>query len=412
MTGASNLNASVGRAASRFRQDGSGAVLPLFALMIIVVAGVAGVAIDFARTTRIKARIADAADAANLAAARAAADLAQTSEGGNRQDIIAQAEALGLKYLESNLAGLADIKFNKLDLKVKFTAGMWSSRIDYQAKNSTTLSVALSSDSMDISGTAEASVAPGFPVLDIAMCVDSTGSMQPTLDTVKANAISFYDNLNIELAAKNIPSFPLVRVRMMYFKDFGDGSGIADPDPLVTSAFFELPDKSADFNAFVSPQVAYGGADWPESGLECLNEAMDSPWTKIGDKPAGFANKVTDVYPLIVIWTDASTHRIAYPNSLANPVYPLPAKLPRTYGDLLDKWNDKTVLDQSHKQILFFGDPAQPSFEADGGASGWAEVMNWPNFVLGGTVVEANASMVEFMASGIAKSAHGLKLTN
>ena len=95
----------------------------------------------------------------------------------------------------------------------------------------------------------------------------------------------------------------------MYFKDFGDATpGVWDPDPLISSDFFRLPDQAGNFNAFASPQVAGGGADWAESGLECLNEAMDSQWMKVGQAVSGFSQKVTDVYPLIVVWTDASTH--------------------------------------------------------------------------------------------------------
>lgn len=46
------------------------------------------------------------------------------------------------------------------------------------------------------------------------------------------------------------------------------------------------------------------------------------------------------------------------------------------------------------------------------GESGWAEIMTWPKFTHGGTVVEANTDPVEFIANGIAKNAKGLRLTN
>ena len=71
-----------------------------------------------------------------------------------------------------------------------------------------------------------------------------------------------------------------------------------------------------------------------------------------------------------------------------------------------------TVIDQQNKQLLFFGDPAQPSLETDGGESGWSDIMTWPKFTHGGTVVEANTDPVEFIANGIAKNAKGLRLTN
>lgn len=283
-------------------------------------------------------------------------------------EIIGQAEELGRTHFAANVSGLGDVKLENVKLAVKYEGGFWTSNVAYKATGRTTLGAALGQSKLDLRGKSEASIAPGFPVLDIAMCIDSTGSMSGTLDAVKTNAINFYDNLNIALTAKGIQPFPLVRVRLMYFKDFGDATpGVWDADPLVTSNFFRLPDQAGNFNAFASPQVAGGGADWAESGLECLNEAMDSPWSKIGQTPVGFTQKITDVYPLIVMWTDASTHRVGYPNSLANPDYPLPAKMPRTYADFLAKWEDRDVIDQNKKQLLFFGDPAQPSGEVDGG---------------------------------------------
>lgn len=397
------------RQAAAWRSDTRGAIMPLFAMMLLVVAGISGLAMDFARMERVKARLAQAADAANLAAARAAAQATETGASEGHGQVSAMAEEIGTKYFETNLADIPEAKLGAYKLKVTYADGFWSSSMDYAATSHTTLGVAIGQSEMHITGSSGASVAPGFPVLDIAMCVDSTGSMQPTLDTVKANAVAFYDNLNAELTAKGIQTFPLVRVRMLYFKDYGDIANIADPDPLVESPFFELPDKAADFNTFVSPQVAWGGADWAESGLECFNAALDSDWMKAGDKPAGFTDKVTDVYPLIVIWTDASAHPIAYPNSVSNPVYPPANRMPRTYADLADKWNDKTVIAQEHKQILFFGDPAQ---DASDGETGWHEVMKLANFSHGGTVTEANTSMIQFLAEGIAKSARGLRLTN
>lgn len=395
-----------------FVRDDRGAVIPLFALMLVVVAGISGLAMDFARQERVRTRLSQAADAANLAAARSAAATKEANPSMSQEEIMAQAEDLGKKHFSANITELGDIAVKFLELEVRYEGGYWTARSQYQATGKTTLGMALGRSAILVTGKSEASIAPGFPVLDVAMCVDSTGSMQPTLDTVKANAVNFYDNLNTALAAKNIPSFPLVRVRMLYFKDFGDESGVADPDPLVASAFFELPDKAADFKAFVDPQLAWGGADWAESGLECLNEAMDSPWMKPGDKPSGFSERVTDVYPLVVVWTDASSHHIAYPNSLANAAYPLAAKMPRTDADLLDKWTDPGVLDQAHKQLLFFGDPAQASGAMDGSPSGWHEVMKWPAFTHGGTVMEANTAPIEFIANGIAKTVKGLRLTN
>lgn len=395
-----------------FWSNERGSIMPIFALLLAMLIGFAGLAVDYARQDRLRSRLTQAADAATLAAAREAASQQEANPTESVDVIMTRAKELGVTHFAANTKGLEGVHIRDFDLSLVYDKGAWTASSKFAAFDHALFGATTGHSTININGKSEASLAPGFPVLDIAMCIDSTGSMTSTLDAVKTNAIKFYDNLNTALAAKGIQPFPLVRVRLNYFKDFGDGSGTADPDPLVSSNFFKLPDEAGNFNAFASPQTAYGGWDWPESGLECLNEAMDSPWTKIGDSVSGGSEKVTDVYPLIVIWTDASSHRIAYPNSLVNPSYPDASKMPRTYADLLAKWESSNVIDQSHKQILFFGDPAQPSMEADGGESGWSEVMTWPNFTLGGTVTEANTDPIGFIAEGIAKTAKGLRITN
>ncbi|MGE3517076.1 MAG: pilus assembly protein TadG-related protein [Hyphomicrobium sp.] len=407
------MHSSVKRTLQRVHQarsNTSGSIVPLFALLLSVLVGASGLAMDFIRQERVRSRVSQAADAANLAAARAAASAGEVDPSADSAQVIAQAQEIAKNYFFANLADLTSVKIARLNVTLTQDSGLWKSHIDYTATRNTTLSATLGFNKITIRGSSEASVTPGFPVLDLAMCVDSTGSMQTSLNSVKNNAMNFYDNLNSALAAKGIQQFPLVRVRMLYFKDFGDTTpGMWDSDPLVTSNFFMLPDEASTFNSFVSPQVASGGADWAESGLECLNAAMSSTWMKVGDQPAGFNTKVTDVYPLIVVWTDASTHPLPFTNSLANPAYPSASFMPRSYAAFRNKWGSAETIDQTHKQILFFGDPSQ---DWGDGQTGWLEVKTWPSFTHDGTVEEANTSMIEFIASGIAKNVRGLRLTN
>lgn len=393
-------------------RDDSGAIAPLFAMIVFVVLGIAGLALDSDRGTRIKTRLADAADAANLAAARAAIDMEKSNGQRSKSEIAEAATQIGRNVFMANIQTLGGAVFSAPEMVVENSNGSWTAKVSYSATMKTSLAAAVGLDSLVINGKAEASVAPGFAVLDIAMCVDSTGSMTPTLDAVKTNAMQFYDNLNTELKSRGLEPFPLVRVRMIYFKDFGDINGMSDPDPLVASNFFSLPSESGNFNAFVSPQVAYGGMDTPESGLECVNEAIDSPWLKPGEVPSGFSDPVTDVYPLVVVWTDAPSHPPSFPNSLAGPAYPPAAKMPRTDAGLLAKWNSAASIDQNHKQLLFFGNPDVVAGDEAGFVSGWQQVKTWPGFTVGGTLTDANASMIEFLVNGIEKTAQSLRLTN
>jgi Flp pilus assembly protein TadG len=397
---------------SLFTSDAKGSVTLLFAFCSVILLAMLGLAVDYGRATKAKARLTAAADAATLAAVRAATDIANAHPDLSSSQIAAQAEELARNFMASNTLQKIDATVSPVEVHVELSNGAWSSTLGFAASVDTTVSAALGIQTINVGGTSKSSIRPTFPVLDIAMCVDSTGSMTPTLDAVKANASNFFDNLNAELNTRNLPSFPLVRVRMIYFKDFGDRTpGYWDPDPIRASQFMQLPSQTSDFSAFVSPQMAGGGWDTPESGIECLNEAMNSQWMKVGQVPDGFTMPVTDVYPLIVIWTDAPSHPVPFPNSLANPAYPPESTMPRTFNALLAKWNNGSVIDQTHKQILFFGNPDITSYDQGAFESGWRTVKSWPGFTVGGSLTEANTSMIEFLASGIANKAKQLRIT-
>ena len=392
--------------------DESGSVAILFALLILSLSAGMGLAIDYSRALRSKEIIEKAADAANLAAAKAAAEMAEKSPNKPLDQIKIEAEVIGLNFFETNMMGNAGVTMNRHSISVEEVNGEWVATTEYEATSQTTLAGIIGPKSVTLAGTSEASVKPGFAVLDIAMCIDSTGSMTPTLDAVKANATTFFDRLNEELVTRGIPEFPLVRVRLLFFKDYGDEMpGTWDPDPMRASAFFQLPDENTQFLDFAAPQMAGGGWDWPEADVVCLNEAMTSEWMRPGDRPPGFANRVTDVYPLIVVWTDSPGHRIDFPNYFTNPDYPPESHMPRSYDDLLAKWNDPDVIDQRNKQILFFGETDLTSTDATD-PSPWLTIKEWPRFTRGGSLLDANASMVEFLADGISLQSRALAITN
>lgn len=379
----------------------------------MLIIGVSGVAIDLGRASMIKARISMGVDAATLSAARTAADLMSSDPTKTASEVALAGQAAGNASIAANVKQHPGVTVKTSEFQVSYDNGAWKAESNVVYNVPTTLTGIFGWRTMDVGARSKAALGAVVPVLDIAMCVDSTGSMQPTLDTVKSNAMGFYSNLNAQLVAKGLPSFPLVRVRMIYFKDYGDTTaGVWDPDPQRASSFFSLPGDSSSFDAFVSPQVAYGGGDTPESGLECVNEAIDSQWIKVGDVPSGFSSPVTDVYPLIVVWTDAPAHPLPFPNSLANPAYPSSSKMPRTNAAMLAKWSDASKIDQKHKQILFFGNPDITSPDQNGFASGWEDVKTWPRFTVGGSLLDANTSMIDFLATGIAKTASDLRLTN
>jgi hypothetical protein len=178
--------------------------------------------------------------------------------------------------------------------------------------------------------------------------------MTPILDAVKANALRFYDDVQNNLTAKG-KNVDELRVRVVAFRDFAaDGEAAMDESP-----FYHLPDERSAFSDFVNGLIAEGGGDAPESGLEAVALAMNSPWTTRGDRRR----------QVIVVWTDQP----------ANPLDPsiVPAELrtrvPGDFSALTDLWEDtQGPLGASSKRLILFA-PDGP---------GWSDISAvWENVV-------------------------------
>ena len=190
--------------------------------------------------------------------------------------------------------------------------------------------------------------------VDIAFCIDVTGSMTPIIDQVKSNALRFYDDVQTNLTAKGKVVDDL-RVRVIAFRDFAaDGDAALDESP-----FFYLPDDQSSFSRFVNGLIAEGGGDAPESGLEAVALAINSPWTTSGDRRR----------QVIVVWTDQP----------AQPLDPsvLPAglssRVPADFSALTDLWeNEQGPMGSSSKRLILFA-PDGP---------GWSDISAvWENVV-------------------------------
>ena len=116
--------------------------------------------------------------------------------------------------------------------------------------------------------------------VDLVMCIDGTGSMNPYIKTVKDNALTFYQKFNAKMIEKD-KMVNQLRVKVIVFRDYG-----CDAQPMVESPFFTLSggsdDESAAFQAFVNGIEACGGGDGPENALEALAIAMNSDWVRTG----------------------------------------------------------------------------------------------------------------------------------
>jgi len=194
--------------------------------------------------------------------------------------------------------------------------------------------------------------------VDIVFCIDVTGSMSPILDRVKDNALRFYDDVqkNLTDKGKNVDE---LRVRVIAFRDFkADGAAALQESP-----FFSLPGEQAGFAEFVRGLVPEGGGDAPESGLEAVALAIQSPWTTSGDRRR----------QVIVVWTDSP----AQPLDAATVPAPYVDKVPGDFSALTDLWeNEQGVMGASSKRLILFA-PDGPGWTDISGV--WENVVHHPS---------------------------------
>jgi len=190
--------------------------------------------------------------------------------------------------------------------------------------------------------------------VDIVFCIDVTGSMTPIIDQVKANALGFYDDVQTNLTEKG-KNVAQLRVRVIAFRDFvADGSAA-----LAESPFFTLPAERGGFSEFVNGLIAQGGGDAPESGLDAVALAINSPWMTTGDRRR----------QVVVVWTDQPAHPLD-PSVLPAD---FSARVPADFSALTDLWEDEQgPMGSSAKRLILFA-PDGP---------GWSDISSvWENVV-------------------------------
>ena len=199
--------------------------------------------------------------------------------------------------------------------------------------------------------------------VDLVFCIDVTGSMTPIIDAVKANALRFYDDVQANLTRKG-KHIDDLRVRIIAFRDF-----TAAPDTAIQeSSFFTLPEEREIFSAFVDGLLAEGGGDAPESGLEAVALAINSPWTTRGDRRR----------QVIVVWTDQPAHPL---NFAALPIE-YASSVPKSFNALTDLWEDpQGPVGANSKRLILFA-PDGPGW-SDISAS-WENVVHHPSQAGGG----------------------------
>lgn len=196
--------------------------------------------------------------------------------------------------------------------------------------------------------------------VDMAFCIDATGSMKHILDMVKNNALNFYQDVSERMQKKG-KSIDKLRVRVIAFRDYlADGT-----EAMLATNFFELPQESAEFEAIVGKLEPKGGGDIPEDGLEALAYAMKSKWTEEGQLRRH----------IIVVWSDAGTHELGFGKAAPN----YPKKMAKDFGELTDWWGDDGqagIMDHRAKRLLIFA-PDKNYWDAVSGS--WDNVLHFPS---------------------------------
>lgn len=153
--------------------------------------------------------------------------------------------------------------------------------------------------------------------VDVALCIDGTGSMHGIIDTVKTQAKSVYDMYATAMASKGrVGGF---RIRVIVFRDYAcDGD-----EAMQESDFFDLsdPEQQEAFERFVDGIEANGGGDGPENALEAIVLALRSKWITAGGRFRRHA---------VLLFTDAPALPLqdAERKSAANYPEGMPASMP------------------------------------------------------------------------------------
>jgi len=395
------------RLPSRLRSDERGGVLMMFAAALVPLLTLTGVLVETSRAQNAKIDLQNAVDSAVLAAAK-------LNDADNTR--VATAGRYFRSALPTGFPGTVTTS------NFAVTSGSVSVTGAATATIPTMFGSMLGTQTT-VSANATALIAkPQVRHLDLVFCIDATGSMQNTINAVKNTALTFESSLNGELEKRKIEKFDSMRVKVVFYRDYGGNSiptgknadmrDVGDRPVMKVSNFYRLPDQSTGFSTFVSPEKASGGGDLPESGLECVNEGMNSTWTKTGETVVGGSSAgktITASFNVIVVWTDADAQPPSYSRSLLNPDYPPANIMPRKWVGtppevgLSDKWIAAPAMDHGNQMLVFFGN-AQ--------TTNWKPVSKWPNFFQGGTLTQGNTQLVTKLADAIATKTKTPTLTH
>ncbi|MCC6510949.1 MAG: VWA domain-containing protein [Pirellulaceae bacterium] len=129
---------------------------------------------------------------------------------------------------------------------------------------------------------------------DIVFCIDATGSMQPCLEGVLSGLDGLVNGLS---KAGHVDA----RYRLIAYRDYHS------PDCRIPWNIYDFS-SAAEFSQQLRRVKAEGGGDDPESTLDAMFLALNSPW------------RTQRTHKTVVVLTDDDTHRQLHPQTSTEPV--------------------------------------------------------------------------------------------
>jgi len=430
-----NLKNLILNKTSQFTKNESGNFTVITATLLPVLMLGSFASLEYSNMSRSKSKMQQSADIAVLAATKHA----ETLDGDlTQEEKEAKLKAYFKKFYSANYsADKSDTNFEVSDENVKFTIDPATGKVDVKVDLSYgTAALGLfnvESVPISVSASAQMKIVEENYIIDIVMCLDATGSMQLTLDSVKKQALTFNKDLKAALGGKeeNIK----IRVKPIFYRDWDDEyyynsknkpywwdyyygrHGDYYEGGLIEGDFIDLDPSDASglttekqeekLSNFIGSERAAGGFDLPEAAGACLNEGLRSKWfdnqaqeardyfdipatTEIinsGDTPSGdgLYTHVTTI-PVVVFWTDASI------SSLQKSRDYLSSSTPKTYSKFKKLWNKSKIIDQERKLLIHFG---------PGSGSGWNNIKTWDRYTYGGSLLLGNSAGVKVIAEKI-----------
>lgn len=180
--------------------------------------------------------------------------------------------------------------------------------------------------------------------VDVVMCIDVTGSMSSVINTVKSNAIAFYDQFKAKCDEADIILSGL-NSQVISFRDKN-----VDYEWITCSDTYQLPEQKEEFDNEVKKLLATGGGDIPESGLESLQLAFEkNDW----GRDDGYHRQI------IILWTDAP--------------YLIGSYSDITLDYIKELWNNMP----SGRRLILFA----PNGTMDFNGASWSNLDNWKNVI-------------------------------